>query len=313
MGKAMVPSDEVDRVAGSVGEFAPGGFDAAVDGCQKVATAVGDAGVMDADLATVRGGRAEVKAEGSAADVGVFEFVVEAGGFEADAPPLAGDAVVGQGDVGVKAVEAVATQGNGAILGSVGLECTGYDEFSLVVEVERGAGGKCECGTRSDDEAVEDKVGAIGSEGSAFSIGVASAEDVYILSDGLQEDKLADSVGIEKDGILNEQRSVGVICAGGDLNEHAQAVAFPKVDTAEGVAFAAVYVEAEAAAPAACQCDRLDAEVFAVWVVDKELLRGRPDSGEEGVEGEGVGRKREPERRVGGVVIDPLASGCDVE
>ena len=66
----------------------------AIDGRQQVATAVRAARVVDADLTPVGGGGLEVEAEGGVADVGVFKLVFEAGGFEADAAPLAGDAVV---------------------------------------------------------------------------------------------------------------------------------------------------------------------------------------------------------------------------
>ena len=124
---------------------------------------------------------------------------------------------------------------------------------------------------------------------------------------------MADAIGVEKDGILDQQRAIGVVRTGSHFDEHAQAVAFPKIDAAEGVALAAVHIEAETAAASAGQRDGLDAEVFTVWVIDHELLRGRPDGGEEGVEREGVRRKIEPERRVGGIMVDPFASGCEVE
>ena len=226
---------------------------------------------------------------------------------------MAGDAVVGQGDVGVDAVEAVAAQCDGLGLGTDGLECAGDDEFGLMVKAERGSGCEGEGDAGADDEAIEDEVRPVCREGCVFGVRPAAADDVHVLPDGLQEDKLADAIGVEKDGILDQQRAVGIISAGSHFDEHAQAVAFPKIDAAEGVALTTVHIEAETAAPSAGQRDGLDTEVFTVRVIDHELLRDGPDGGKKGVEREGVRRKIEPERRVGGIMVDPFASGCEVE
>jgi len=70
--------------------------------------------------------------------------------------------------------------------------------------------------------------------------------------------------GVEKDGILDQQRAVGIISAGSHFDEHAQAVAFPKIDAAEGVTLSTVHIETETAAASAGQRDGLDTEVFTI-------------------------------------------------
>ena len=185
MSEAITAADEADGAANGVRELAARGLDMAVDSRQQIAAAVGDLRVMDADLASVGGGGQEVEAEGGVAHTDLLKLVVVAGGFEADAAPLARHTVVGQGDVGVDAVEAIAAQGDGAVARALGFEGAGHDEQGLVVEVERGPRLKGEGDALGHCQAVIDQVGASGGQGGIFGVRLATANDPDILPEGL--------------------------------------------------------------------------------------------------------------------------------
>ena len=294
-----VTADKAHAAFGGVGDLAVADHNLAVGGAETVAAHVVDDAVLDAQFQAADVGGIADDAVGAAVDVAPVEAVAVAGGGEADALPLVGDAVVGL--VFKHEVGAVAAQDDGALHGAFGAERAIDTQAGVAVEVEERAGGEGERGAFIDGEAVVNQIGPPGGEGGVGG-DMEGAEHHDILAPGGEHHLLLHAVGEGEEELgLQLHGLVAVVDGGREFDEDAQAVALGAVDGLREavVDVHAIDIDAEALAPAVEETDVGNADAVVVAVIDHEEGGGGADARYDGVEPQGVFGKGQAVARPG--------------